>query len=130
MRGINELDSNFMRFGGVLKNKILTGPEVVHMSLTSRCDMKCLYCPYHSALMKKERVPFDLPFLKLKELVNDFSKLEVKLLLLSGDGEPFLYPKILDALKMINEANIRMFLFTNGIFGHDKLKCIPFIEME
>lgn len=123
-------DSDSLRMIGIIKNKNLTGPELVYLSLTKRCNLNCLYCYYHSGFIPKNRTEknIDLPFDKVKELLVDFSKLDIKKIWLSGDGEPFLYPEIDNLLKLANKNGISVNINTNATFNADKLKLLPFIN--
>lgn len=119
-----------LRMLGMIKGKNLAGPELVYLELTRGCNLNCLYCYYHSDLLgERELAPgSDMPFEKVKELVSEFAKLKVKKVWLTGEGEPFLYPKIGKVLKMIKAIGAETHFFTNATFGADALKLLPLID--
>lgn len=124
------INPDLLRILGILKNRNFIGPEFVYFNLTRRCNLNCLYCRYHSAFIPKNRIEknIDLPFDKIKELLVDFSKLNIKKIWLSGEGEPFLYPEIDNLITLANEKDIRVNINTNATFDTEKLKLLPFID--
>jgi cyclic pyranopterin phosphate synthase len=118
------------RILSIIKNKNLTGPELVHLELTRRCNLNCLYCYHHSALKAGGRGQgnSDLPFDKVSKIILDFSRLNVRKIVLSGEGEPFLHPEIDNVIKLAKEYGAEVHMFTNATFDKEKLKLLPLID--
>lgn len=110
---------NISRFFSILfRKQSHKGPLMAAVSITSRCHTHCLMCWYHSPLLKKEEdfnliSPRELSVDVLKELFSDFKRLGGKRLFITGEGEPFNHPEILNILKLIKDLNLEFFLLTN-----------------
>ena len=86
----------------------LSAPEVVHIGLTSRCDLSCPYC-------YREEVDQELSFEELSELMRQLSEAKVFQVALGG-GEPFLREDIFELLELCRDLNITANITTNGTF--------------
>ena len=114
---------------GIITKRALTGPLDVSVDLTRRCSLDCLICWWWSPLVKKrpsrEWVSREIDYELFKELIRDFKKLRVKRVVLGGQGEPFLYPKILEAIEITKKAGIEVALITCGAyFNEERIKAI------
>lgn len=109
---------------GIVTRKPLTGPIEVSVDLTRSCGVDCLMCWYWSPLLKQspsrewadQQIDYEL-FLKL---LKDFEKLQVKRIVLGGQGDPFLYPQIMEAIEAAKEAGIEVCLITSGVYFNEK----------
>lgn len=109
---------------GIITRKVLTGPIEVSVDLTRRCSLDCLMCWYWSPLLKEhpssewasQKIDYEL----FKELIQDFKKLHVKRVILGGQGEPFLYPELLEAIEITKKAGIEVALITCGAYFNEK----------
>ncbi len=94
------------------------GPHTVQIDLTDKCNNACIGCWVHSPLLdKKEIFPQgekELPYGLVKKLIEDLHALGTREIFLSGSGEPFMYPKILDVIKLIKSKGMYLNIVTNA----------------
>lgn len=109
---------------GIITKKVLTGPIEVSVDLTRMCTLDCLMCWWWSPLLKKKPsaqwVNQEINYELFKKLIRDFKKLKVKRIILGGQGDPFLYPKLLDAIEISKKAGIEVALITCGAYFDEK----------
>lgn len=109
---------------GIIAKKTLTGPLEVSIDLTRKCTLNCVMCWWHSPFLEKhpskewinESMEYDL----FKELIRDLTKLKVKRIILGGQGDPMLYPKLFDAMELAKTAGMEVALITSGFFLNEK----------
>jgi len=109
---------------GIIAKKALTGPMEVSIDLTRKCTLNCVMCWWHSSLLEKhpskqwinESMDYDL----FKELIGDLAKVKVKRIILGGQGDPMLYPKLFEAIELAKKAGIEVALITSGFFLNEK----------
>jgi len=91
------------------------GPFMVTADVTSRCNLQCLGCRSHSpyAPFPVESAP-DVPLPFMEKLCDGLRQRQTSYLILSGDGEPMLHPRIFDIVAMGKRAGCHVTLFTNG----------------
>jgi MoaA/NifB/PqqE/SkfB family radical SAM enzyme len=82
-------------------------PELIHIEVTSRCNLKCPQC-YNSNSRK------DINSSILFQTIEEAGSLGVKYIALSG-GEPLLYPEIFSTIKMIRSCGMTSFMATSGM---------------
>ena len=108
-----------------------TGPFYVTVDITRRCNLQCIGCRFHSPLSKKS--PFrddtvmDIPFDLFKKLCDALKTMGTNSILLTGEGEPLLHPRIFDMISAAKEAELHVILFTNGTLL-DETKIKPLID--
>lgn len=79
------------------------------IQLTERCNLHCEHC-----FVSADNVGEMMEFEKIKEQVlPQLVKNNVKKVTLTG-GEPFVYPKLLDVIELLNASNIEICICTNG----------------
>ncbi len=109
---------------GIITRKVLTGPIEVSVDLTRKCTLDCLMCWWWSPLIKKhpssEWANQEMDYELFRELIEDFKKIQVKRIILGGQGDPFLYPRILDAVEIIKKAGMEVALITCGAYFNEK----------
>ena len=100
-----------------------TGPNHVRIDLTRRCNKHCHGCRYHSLERDQpapgidnsdEAVVMDIPFELVERLCLEFPRLDVRDVVLVGEGEPFLHPRLLDIIAAVKGAGCTVRLITNG----------------
>lgn len=88
-------------------------PELIGMELSSVCNLSCTHCPpqtIHSGL-KKGMLDYDL-FLKIIDEIDTRGACKIAL---HKDGEPLLYPRIIDVLNRVKKYNSHeVYLSTNA----------------
>jgi len=108
------------KFRGFRTTYLRYDPLRLALFITSRCNLSCKFCPYHSPdrpsnyLLKFSDMSMDV----FKWIINRFSHaLELEL---SG-GEPFLHSHIFEMIDYAHEHRMRTKIPTNGIVMHDML---------
>jgi len=96
---------------------ITTAPIYVRLKPTNRCNHRCSYCSYadtdlnlRTEVIKSDEIPWDI----LQKTINEFGEIGVRAITLSGGGEPLIYPKINECMKLINKNKIELSIITNG----------------
>lgn len=83
----------------------------ISIEITQQCPNYCIHCSsfstWHTRMM--------MPWLKLREVIDDAVTLGAKTICLSG-GEPFLHPDIIDIVNYIYEKGCSCFIYSSGIF--------------
>jgi len=92
-----------------------SGPAMVTVNLTSRCNQKCIYCELsESTARRKEDV---LTVEDLTWIIDQMAMHKIRKLSLCG-GEPFLFDGIIDVVKYAGTKGIRCSITTNGMTAH------------
>lgn len=109
-----------LRLQGYHENRVLLGPESVHLDVTNGCNTNCVTCWDHSphlrearsAGWKRQRVEAD----QLIEVLDDILSLGgLKAVILSGMGEPFTHPDIYRMIAAVKERGLHLTIITNLI---------------
>lgn len=94
-----------------------TAPVYVRIKPTNVCNQNCCYCAYANnkvfedrKVNKRESIPWE----RLKQVLVDFSEMNVKAVTFSGGGEPLTYHSISQALELTNRLGIDYSMITNG----------------
>jgi len=109
---------------GVLDgSRAYKGPEIVQIDLTDKCNLNCVGCWCHSDLLGNSKLKKlkELPYGIVEKLIEDLHKLGIKEIMLSGSGEPFCYPKIMDVIRIIKKKGIRLNIVTNFTLLNKKI---------
>jgi len=117
------------RVKGIIDNKAYIGPKRVNIHLNNYCNLNCIFCWYHSRLIKKikpKRRDFDYDV--LKKVIDDCSKIGVETIDLEGDGEPFLYPHMGELLRYIDEKGMKVKTYTNALFQDFDLANLRYVD--
>lgn len=96
------------------KNSNVTNPILTHISPEGSCNLKCEYC----SVAKREsntRIKLDDIRTYLTKLVDR----GLKSVILTGGGEPTLYPQINELFEMIYGFGLECALITNGTRLHN-----------
>lgn len=95
-----------------------TGPYLLQLDITNRCNNDCIACWLHSPLLnehapseeeKRKQLPFEL----ICQLVADVAAMGTKEVYLAGGGDPFVHPRILDVIEVIKKAGMYCYVNTN-----------------
>ena len=114
---------NLLR-GLLTGDKARTGPIYVFVDVTRRCNLRCLGCRYHSPqvriLSPGDQSVKDMPFDLFLSLCDDLRALDTDGIILIGEGEPFLHPRIFDMISAAGSAVRRVTAISNGtLLNHD-----------
>lgn len=133
MEELNKVVKNknkLLVIGGILHSKkAFTGPEVLHLDLTNRCNFNCIACWCNSPLLGDKAMPewerkLTLPLDLIEGIFDDLAGMgglrQVKLV---GGGEPFLHPDILKIVKYIKniDRSIEIDINTNFSLVDEKV---------
>ncbi len=99
------------------------GPMKVAICPTNRCNNNCIACWLKSPFIKDCEEQFqdkEIPFAILEDFVNRVYRLGAKYIIITGGGEPFLYPQINELIAKIKSYNMTCDINTNLISLTDK----------
>lgn len=95
-----------------------TGPFHVNIDLTSNCNLHCPGCQYHSPYInipsQGNQTTKDIPLDFFKRLCRELKQMGTNSILLMGEGEPFLHPRLYDIIYAAKETGSKVTLLTNG----------------
>ena len=107
------------------EKRAFCGPHTVQIDLTDKCNSSCIGCWVHSPLLDRQEIFPDgekeLSHILVKKLIEDLHNSGTKEIFLSGSGEPFMYPKIIDVIKLIKSKGIYLNIITNTILLSEKI---------
>ncbi|HEM61682.1 MAG TPA: radical SAM protein, partial [Chloroflexi bacterium] len=94
------------------------GPFYVELSITTLCNQSCLGCPYHSSVNRSLLYPSagtdHMPLRQIEKLSEELRRLGTREIIITGQGEPFLHPRLFDIVSLFKRAGFCVHLFTNG----------------
>lgn len=116
---MNKLSKKLKLARGFLQGDIAcTGPYYVNIDVTTRCNLQCLCCRWHSPLMQKtprdNQANKDLPFNLFEKLCKELNEMNTNSIVLIGTGEPILHPRIYDMISVAKDNGLEVIMFTNG----------------
>ena len=82
-------------------------PNVLHIELTSMCNLRCEMCPH--IRMKREKKHMDLDL--FKKLVDSLPPKKVDVIALYFFGEPLLYPHLVEAIHYLKTKRPEIYTF-------------------
>lgn len=100
-----------------IKNEIISSPIYVRIKPTNICNHNCYYCSYadknlnlRENVIKTDSIDWNI----LKRTINELADIGTKAVTFSGGGEPLVYPKINDAMKLVLDRGMDLSIITNG----------------
>lgn len=90
------------------KNNKLPNPYSVNLYVTKRCNFNCKYC-----FSKFRENDFTMPWKHVREIPALLKELGTKKITFVG-GEPLLYPRIWDLIKITKKLGMTTMIITNG----------------
>jgi MoaA/NifB/PqqE/SkfB family radical SAM enzyme len=108
---------------GIITGRVFTGPLEVAVDITNGCTVGCMPCWFYSPLRTekmaddwtKGQMSFDL----FRRIVDELKDLEVKKIMLGGDGDPFMHPRIIEMIEYSKKAGLVAETATCGIYFDD-----------
>ncbi len=82
----------------------------INLELTNMCNLKCVHC--YGSFCKNIK-SFFIPYEWIEKSLDDFDKLNVKSISLTG-GECTLHPKFIDIVILLLKRGYELCIFTNG----------------
>ena len=121
---------------GLLTGEVAhTGPFYATVDVTCRCNLHCVCCQFHSSLLNMpsdgDKAIKDIPYDLFKRLCNELKAMGTSQIILCGDGEPFLHPRLFDLISVAKDAGFHVMLFTNGtLLNEAKLKYLIDLRLD
>ncbi|MDD5489633.1 MAG: radical SAM protein [Candidatus Moranbacteria bacterium] len=103
-----------------LRNKC-NHPIVLHIMPTEICNLRCVFCSVAERGEDGRLFP-DLEMSQIRKVVGNFKKMGLKAVILSGGGEPTIYPRINELLEFLHKEKLEIGLITNGVALAKKIK--------
>ena len=100
---------NFVE-GLVRARKPLSYPITLDIVLTKACNLRCIFCVSYGSLTGERWMPFSLYERIAHELFPKVHGIQI-----CSGGEPFLYPRIRDALRLAIELRCMTTMTSNGM---------------
>lgn len=98
-----------------MKDKFGRKIDYVKISLTNKCNLRCVYCMPDDVKFEKNHVNDDLSFDDYKFIIKSLADIGITKIRFTG-GEPLLYPKLLELVKYTYLVGIdEISITTNGI---------------
>jgi len=98
---------------GIVHNNLEGGPWHLEIHPTNRCNVKCFFCINNGCEAFKNES--QLPWPRLQAFLERLTAEGLRMLRLSGGGEPLLYSSIRDLLDLLGQKHVRLVdLNTNG----------------
>ena len=98
-------------------NRIRRKLKTDRISITTEghniCNLKCIMCPYPRMKRKKELMSMDL----FKKIINDASELDIDIVYIQQQSEPFIDKYIFERIKYIRDKlpNAKIIAYSNGL---------------
>lgn len=88
-------------------------PKQVQIEITNLCNLRCVMCDRWTWIKENTNLGGNLTTEKLRELFDDFSRIGVKRVLLTG-GEPLLRRDLCELIEHLRRKCLDITIFTNG----------------
>ena len=93
------------------------GPESVGIVPTNACNLNCITCWSYSPLLdvrpntqwKRNQLPWET----MQTLLKELAQLKTKRIILTGGGDPLVYPHFDDTVKLAKELSLKVTLISN-----------------
>jgi len=113
--------------------RAFNGPISVNIDVTHRCNLKCIYCRWHSSLLEQTLLD---PVLKkdispevFSLVCSELKRMGTQTLLFVGAGEPLLHPQIFDLIAEAKKFGFEVVMYTNGVVLGEQT-CKKLIELR
>jgi len=100
-----------------LRGHDVMAPLVVRIKPNNRCNHSCWYCSYR---LKEQTLGSGMnegdviPERKIVEIIGDLARMGTKAVIMSGGGEPLVYPYLRSALDALLDTELKLGVLTNG----------------
>ncbi|WP_288391631.1 radical SAM protein, partial [uncultured Acinetobacter sp.] len=103
----------------VLPNFTLNGSGFICALITSRCPVGCTHCMFAANMLEPENSFNTFTEERIDKLISLVKDSNTNYLLISGGGEPFLYPNLMYRLAEKTSANLTWFV-TSGFWAKNR----------
>jgi len=120
-RHISLIKDGILYVRGILSRRYAyKGPHIIVPYVTNVCTMNCVGCWHHS-FRKRDSLSLTSEKQHIKtenfmRIIDEAGKMNVRSVILSGSGEPFMHPDILRFIQYIKQKNMECHVVTNGAF--------------
>ncbi len=108
---------------GIVTGNVFTGPLEVAVDITNRCTLGCMPCWFYSPLRTEKVAPEwaqgQMSFELFRRIVDELKELDVWKVMLGGDGDPFMHPRIIEMIEYAKKAGLMIDTATCGIYFDD-----------
>lgn len=118
-----KIKDNYLDIMGVFSSRLaFKGPSFVQIDLTNKCNNNCIACWCNSPLLEEKRNDEQsLAYEKVIELIDILKKMGTREISLSGGGEPFMYPRILEVIRHIKNKGFICHVTTNATLIDERI---------
>ena len=95
--------------------QLFTGPLLLHVDITNRCNLRCMHCDVWKFKVKK-----DLNYQVFTKCIDDSHRLGLRFIAISG-GEPLLHKDIFKFIYYLKKKGIYINVSTNGILLNNSI---------
>ncbi len=113
---------------GILSGRVLTGPHSVQVSIADACNYRCVMCWEHSSEIEgrgaddlartyhagKKNKAAVMDFDVYDSFVRSLRKTGTRDISFAGIGEPLLHKRIVEAVALAKDLDMRVWITTNG----------------
>ena len=111
----SEFKRNIGYYYSYFVNQALISPDIVQITLTYRCNLRCKMCNIRNIKAENE-----ISFTRIKSLIDEAAEWGVPELLLLG-GEPFLHSELMNFIHYAGSKGLKTTIVTNGTLIDDKM---------
>ncbi|MDP8253474.1 MAG: radical SAM protein [Candidatus Kaelpia aquatica] len=114
--GQQQAKNNAVLKGILSGHTIYSGPKIVVIDITNKCNLSCIGCWLYSPYLKninRKRLEEQLSLDTIRDIVDELHKGGVEEIQISGGGEPLMHPNLLEIVEYIKTQKIRLHLVTN-----------------
>lgn len=116
-----------IRLESIRNNLLLIGPRSITLNIIGRCNYRCKFCISHGPYdnnSKNDVFSRDaVSFPELKKIITQAYSLGVECIIICGEGEPLLHPRIIAILRYLAAHDFTVIVFTNASID-EKIKKI------
>jgi len=112
---VNEFQRNIRFYYSYLLDNALVAPDILQITLTYRCNLKCTMCH-----IKDIKVGQEIAYDKVISLIDEAAEWGIRELLLLG-GEPFLYKGLMELIRYASGRGLRTTIVTNAVLINEAI---------
>lgn len=101
-------------------------PVSINLDLTTACNYACTHCIDWDMLNSRAKYEHD----KLTNSLNQLIERGLRSVILIGGGEPTLYPKFSDVVRLIKERGVQVGIVSNGSRNEKILEIAPILTKK
>ncbi len=131
---IQQFWKNNRYFMGMMDGqKVYSGPFLVQLDVTNRCNNDCLACWCRSPLLSEkimdpETQKQTLSFERVSQLLEELHQMGTQEIYIAGGGEPFMHPQFMEILRIIKNYGMIVYINTNFTLV-DKKKAEQIVDL-